>query len=76
MATTEHEPYEVERDKEHGTVMVSIWNDGITTQKADTIARSMFVVPVKLFGKATNRGDQNMDNLLDLRFYKAEGWLA
>lgn len=70
------EPYEVERDKTNGTVMVSIHNEGITTQRADLIARSMFVVPVRLFGKATNKGDQDATNQLDLRFYKAVGWLG
>lgn len=67
--------YEIERDKEAGTVVVSIWNDGITYQRADSLAKGMFTVPVKLESKSTNRGDHNMTNTLEVRRYRAIGWL-
>lgn len=66
--------YEIVRDKEHGTVTVSIINDAISYQKADSLASGMFVVPVKLESKASNRGDHNMTNVLEVRRYKAVGW--
>ena len=66
--------YEVVRDKEAGTVEVTIINDAISYQRADSLAQGMFVVPVKLYSKATNRGDQNMTNTIEKRWYKAIGW--
>jgi len=66
--------YEVSRDKEAGTVEVSIINDAISYQRADALAQGMFVVPVRLESKASNRGDHNMTNVLEVRRYKAIGW--
>ncbi len=67
--------YTIERDKETGTVVVSIVNDAISYQRADSLAQGMFVVPVRLESKASNRGDHNMTNVLEVRRYKAIGWL-
>jgi hypothetical protein len=66
--------YEIERNKEDGTVVVTIINDGISYQRADVLAQGMFVVPVKLESKASNRGDQNMTNVIEVRRYRAIGW--
>lgn len=66
--------YEVSRDKEAGTVTVVIINDAISYQRADSLAQGMFVVPVKLYSKASNRGDANMTNVTVVRHYKAVGW--
>lgn len=66
--------YEVSRDKEAGTVKVEIVNDAISYQRADSLAQGMFVVPVKLVSKSSNRGDHNMTNVIEIRHYKAIGW--
>lgn len=66
--------YEVSRDKEAGTVTVKIVNDAISYQRADSLAQGMFVVPVRLIGKASNRDDHNMTNVLEVRWYEAVGW--
>lgn len=66
--------YDIVRDKEAGTVVVTIVNDGISYQRADSLAQGMFVVPVKLESKSTNRGDQNMTNVIEVRRYRAIGW--
>lgn len=67
--------YEVSRDKAKGTVEVTIINDAITYQRADSLAKGMFTVPVKLSSKASNRGDHNMTNTIEVRRYTAVGWL-
>lgn len=66
--------YEVSRDKEAGTAKVVIVNDAISYQKADSLVQGMFVVPVRLVSKASNRGDHNMTNVLEIRHYIAVGW--
>lgn len=66
--------YEVVRDKEAGTVKVTIVNDAISYQRADVLAQGMFVVPVRLGSKLSNRGDHNMTNVLEVRHYFAMGW--
>jgi hypothetical protein len=66
--------YEVSRNKEAGTVKVTIVNDAISYQKADALAQGMFVVPVRLLSKLTNRGDHNMTNVLEIRHYLAVNW--
>jgi hypothetical protein len=68
--------YEVVRDKEVGTVVVTIVNDAISYQRADVLAQGMFVVPVRLESKASNRLDPDMTNVVDIRRYRAIGWLA
>lgn len=68
--------YEVSRDKDTGTVEVRIINDAISYQRADSLASGMFVVPVRLTSKASNRGDHNMTNVLEIRRYTAIGWLS
>ena len=68
--------FEVSRDKETGTVEVSIINDAISYQRADALAQGMFVVPVRLESKASNRNDPDMTNVLEIRRYRAIGWLA
>jgi len=67
--------YEVVRDKEAGTVEVKIVNDAISYQRADSLAQGMFTVPVRLTSKASNRGDHNMTNVMEIRRYTAVGWL-
>lgn len=66
--------YEVSRDKEAGTVTVTIINDAISYQRADALAQGMFVVPVRIYSKASNRRDHNMTNVLEIRRYFAVGW--
>jgi hypothetical protein len=66
--------YEVSRDKEAGTVTVEIINDAISYQKADSLASGMFVVPVRLMSKLSNRGDHNMTNVREVRHYLAVDW--
>lgn len=59
--------HEIERDKTQGTVLVTIHNAGITTQRADKLAQGMFVCPVKLVTRV-------LDAELHLREYRAIGW--
>ena len=58
----------VTRDKASGIVIVEIYDSGISTQKADSLARGMFVVPVKL---VTVQKSENFER----REYNAIGWL-
>lgn len=67
--------YEVTRNKVIGSVEVTIINDAISYQRADALAQGMFPVTVKLESKASNRGDHNMTNVVEVRRYKAIGWL-
>lgn len=63
------EPFEVFRDKEAGTVTAVIRGGAVTTQKADSAARGMFTVPVRL-ARRERVGD------VETRHYVAQGWTA
>lgn len=58
MATTSapviDQDYTIEREKSLGLVVVDMLSNVITTQRADLMARSMFVEPVKLFWKSAD----------------------
>lgn len=73
MATETHE---ISRDKSTGTVMVTILNDGISIQKADSIARGMFVCPVRVFETVTNKNEPGVTETVTIRNYRAIGWLS
>lgn len=61
------EGYTFERDKQKGTVAVTIFNKMISTQKADSLAKGAFPVPTKIQSKETD-GDKQ------IRTYAAVGW--
>lgn len=60
--------YLIVRDKLAGKVYVTIFADRISTQRADSVARGMFTVPVRLAYKVAS------DNFVT-RVYDAIGWL-
>lgn len=63
------EPFELWRDKETGSVTAVIRDGSVSRQKADSMARGMFVSPVRLVGR-------EVVGSVETRRYMAQNYLT
>lgn len=66
------EGFKFVRDKEAGTVSITIYDRKISFQKADSLAKGAFPVPVKFRGKMVSN---QSTPVAETRIYDAVGWV-